>query len=177
MRTEEALLLIFMLSGLIVVLVVLWMRHHNQQMLHEERLAALEKGVAVVPAGREPAPWSTRVYLLRGLIWSFTGAALTIGLLGASLASQRPGRPDSPEWLAMRAKSVSLSLQVPIDQAREIVAKDNEAHAKETDGPPAAIALFGLIPLSVGLAYLVFYYSDESRKNLAVTLSGPSAQG
>ena len=145
------------LSTLAVIVLVLFLRHRNQQMLHQERMAALEKGTAV-PIGREPAPWSPRVYLLRGLLWSFSGATLVICLLGLALASHRP---PSAEDLAWRARTVSRSLEIPMDQARQMVEKDQAIH---TDGPPASIALLGLIPLGVGLAYLVFYYSDPSRK-------------
>jgi Flp pilus assembly protein protease CpaA len=149
-------------SVLIVVVVLLFLRYRRQQMAHQERLAALEKG-ATIPPGAAPAPWSPRVYLLRGLIWSFTGAALTIALLGASLSDRRHYR-ESAEWMAMRARNVSQNLQIPIEQARQIVEKDEAARASQDTGMPPAIALFGLIPLGVGLAYIVFYRSGESQQ-------------
>jgi hypothetical protein len=147
----------FLLSILAVVLAVLLSRHRKQQMLHQERMAALEKGTAI-PLGPTPAPWSSRGYLLRGLIWSLTGAALVICLFGISMSSQRPESTQAKAW---RAQSVARSLDIPLDQAKQMVEKDAAA---EVHGMPAAVALLGLIPLSVGLAYLVFYYSDESRK-------------
>lgn len=147
----------FLLSMLLVVMAALVARHQKQQMLHQERMAALEKGTAI-PLGRDPAPWSPRVYLLRGLIWTFTGAALVIALLGIAWASQRP---MSAETAAYQARSLSQNLEIPLEQARKLVEKDQAA---QTHGMPAPVALLGLIPLAVGLAYLVFYYTDDSRK-------------
>jgi hypothetical protein len=146
-----------LLSALMVIMAVLVSRHQKQQMFHQERMAALEKGTAI-PLGPDPAPWSPRVYLLRGLIWTFTGAALVVGLYGISLSTQQP---DSAQTIAWRAKNVAQDLQIPMDQARQIVEKDAAA---QMHGMPAPVALLGLIPLAVGLAYLVFYYTDDSRK-------------
>jgi hypothetical protein len=150
-----------MLSALALVLMLLWMRHRSHQMLHRERLAAIEKGAALPPAGREPPPWSPRVYLLRGMIWSFTGAALFVGLLNFSW-NARPHQPPTAQSMALAARNVSQYLGVPIEQAREIVAKDEAARAGEFDGPPASLALLGLIPLAVGLAYLLYYRGERS---------------
>ncbi|MEN6534776.1 MAG: hypothetical protein ABFD60_17075 [Bryobacteraceae bacterium] len=159
---------LILLSMLVVVLAILWLRYRNQQMQHQERMAALEKGIQVVPASRPPVPWSPRVYLLRGLIWSLTGAALTGGLLGVALTASRPALPLSVERMSIRAKNVSRNLEIPMDQAMEIVKNDEAARAtSRVNEMPPAIALFGLIPFGVGLAYLIFYYSDESRKRRA----------
>ncbi|HLY15661.1 MAG TPA: hypothetical protein VKR61_00485 [Bryobacteraceae bacterium] len=154
---QAAIISVFMFGVLVLMLTLLLLRHRNQQMLHQERLAALEKGTDI-PMGRGPAPWSPRVYLLRGLIWSFSGAALMVCLLGLSAASQRP---ESAEQMAWSAQNVSNALSIPLDQARQIVEKDQVLHAH---GMPPGVALLGLIPLGVGLAYLVFYYTDASRK-------------
>jgi hypothetical protein len=151
-------------SALIVVVVLLLLRHRNLEMRHQERLAALEKGV-VPPANAAPAPWSPRVYYLRGLIWSFTGAALIVTLLAISLTSRRHYH-ESAELLSARARGVSENLQIPIEQAREIVARDETQRAAEDTGVPPAISLFGLIPLGVGLAYIMFYRSGESQQGI-----------
>ncbi|HUK18790.1 MAG TPA: DUF6249 domain-containing protein [Bryobacteraceae bacterium] len=140
---------------LAVILVLLYLRYQNQRMQHQERLAALEKGTPI-PMAPAPAPWSPRVYLLRGLLWAFSGAALFVCLLGLAWSSQRP---ESAEVIAWNARNVSQSLNIPIDQARQMVEKDEAAHRP---GPPTSIALLGLIPFGVGLAYLVFYWSDPS---------------
>ena len=70
----------------LLILVVLYQGYRQKLMLHQERMSALEKGTSI-PLGQEPAPWSPRVYLLRGLIWSFSGAALIICLLGFAWSS------------------------------------------------------------------------------------------
>src|SRR5262249_17891692 len=95
-----------MLSALALVLMLLWMRHRSQLMLHRERLAAIEKGTALPSAGREPAPWSPRVYLLRGMIWSFTGAALIVSLFFVSWNTQRPPEPRPAQSMALEAQRV-----------------------------------------------------------------------
>ena len=164
-------MLVFAVATLIVVVVVLYLRHSNLQMLHQERMAALEKGVAV-PVARALAPWSPRVYLLRGLIWSASGLAIMICLLGLALASHRNESTESRMW---HAKMLTNSLGISMDQAQQIVDKDQ---ATEQRGLPFSVALVGLIPLGVGIAYLVFYYSDESRRNpQAETASAQSRTG
>jgi hypothetical protein len=151
----------------VLVLAVLYLRYRQKLMLHQERMSALEKGTSI-PLGPEPAPWSPRVYLLRGLIWSFSGAALIVCLLGLAWSSQRP---QSAEFVAMRAREISRYLEIPIDQARQIAEKDQA----ERQGMPLGIALLGVMPLAVGLAYLVFYFNDDSRKRLAAEAGDATA--
>ena len=124
MREED---LVALLAFLIFVpiLAALYLRYRQKLMLHQERMSAIEKGTSI-PLGREPAPWSPRVYLLRGLIWSFSGAALIVCLLGLAWASSRP---QSATLVAMRAREISRSLEIPIDQARQIAEKDGAAAA------------------------------------------------
>jgi len=157
MPPEAGVVFILILSVLTVTIATLYLRHRTQQMLHQERMTAIEKGTAVPPAPMGK-PWSTRVYLLRGLIWSFTGAALIVCLLGVAWSDRRP---ESAESMAWSAKHVSETLDISMEQARQIVEKDQATHAH---GMPPALSLLGLIPFSIGLAYLVFYYSDPSRK-------------
>ena len=165
---------IVMIGAVILLAQILWLRHRNAEMEHRERMAALEKGTGV-PAGRAAAPWSPRVYLLRGLIWTFVGGSLTLALIGVAVTTHRYHH-ESAEWTAMRAKQVSENLQVSIDEARQIVAKDDAERAAEDRGVPLALALFGAIPLAVGIAYLVFYYNDPSRGDLPRhTAYAPSA--
>jgi len=120
-------------------------------------------GHFLLPPRQDPKPWSPRVYLLRGLIWTFAGAALTVALLGAALSDHRHYRWESAELLAGQARKVSDDLQVPIEQARQIVEKDAAERAAQETGAPPAIALFGLIPLGVGIAYLIYYRSEASQ--------------
>jgi hypothetical protein len=156
-RTMVAIVgVVFPVFGLI--LAALLMRNRQQYLLHQERMAALEKGTAI-PLGPEPAPWSPRAYLLRGLIWSFGGVALIVCLLGISWSSQRPPSAVDESY---RARALSQNLDIPLDQARRVVEKD-----QGRTGMPAGVALLGVVPLAVGLAYLVFYFTDDSRKQLA----------
>ena len=158
MRFEATMLFMFLLIAiLVVILVALYLRHRNLQMFHQERMAALEKGTAV-PVGHTLAPWSPRLYLLRGLLWSFGGAALIISLLGIAMSTRRPLTAES---ILYRSQSLAQSARISPEEAKQIVEKDRVAREQ---GMPSSVALFGLIPLAVGLAYLVFYYTGESRR-------------
>jgi hypothetical protein len=150
MRFPE--LLILVLGTVILLVPLLFMRYRQQGLMHAERMAALEKGV---PAPAWPARPS-RVYLLRGLIWTFSGAALVICLLGLALASQRP---ESAEDRLYHASMLSQRTGISMSEAAQVLDKDGGRH----QGPPVTVAMIGLIPLGVGLAYLVFYYSDPER--------------
>jgi hypothetical protein len=152
--------------ALAVTLASLYLRHRNQQMFHQERMAALEKG-ATIPVAPGPASWTSRVYLLRGLIWTMTGLALVVCLYGISLAIETEHH-TSAETKAYQAQNIARNLDVPIDQARQIVEKDA---AQRNSGSPMAVSMLGLIPLAVGLAYLVFYFTEPSRKRGANQLS------
>ena len=166
MRNAEAVVFFFFLLFLVVLILAgLYLRYRQKYMLHQERMAALEKGTAI-PLGPQPAPWSPRAYLLRGLIWSFSGAALIVCLLGISWSTRRP---TSAVESAYRARTLSQNLEIPIDQAKQIIERD-----EAVQGMPAGVALLGVVPLAVGLAYLVFYYTDDSRKRLAAAAPSES---
>ncbi len=98
---------------------------------HQERMAAIEKGVDVPPLPEsffsdspQPASSSPRRSLLKGLIWFLIGVALIVALLGAD----------------------------------------------ERD-----VALFGLIPAGIGLAYLIYFFA-EGRKYPRVTAEKPETK-
>ncbi len=144
------------IAALIIVLASLFLRYRQLQMLHKERLAALEKGITG-PIDQMLAPRSPRVYLLRGLMWSFAGTALIIFLLGIAISSRRPEPAELETW---RAKGLEQSMHISSEEARQIVEKDREWRRF---GYPLSAALIGLIPVGVGVAYLVFYYTDTRR--------------
>ena len=146
---------IVLFSALAITMVALFIRHRNQQMLHQERMAAIEKGVAV-PVGRTLPLWSPRAYLLRGLIWSMSGAALSVFLFFLAASTH----PPSLESVLSDAsvKVFSEEAKIPLDDARMILARRDRDR-----GIPSAVALLGLIPLCIGFAYLAFYYTDDSR--------------
>ncbi len=153
----EVLMICILIAAFVLILAALFLRYRNLQMFHRERLAALEKGVTI-PIGHALAPWTPRVYLLRGLLWSFAGVALVVSLLGIAASTHRP---ETAESALMRAKNLSFTYNVPAEEAKEIVEKDR---VLRRNGLPSSVALLGLIPVSVGLAYLVFYYIGNRRR-------------
>jgi Domain of unknown function (DUF6249) len=69
--------------GALIVWIVLWNRRrtHEADCRHQERMAAIEKGLELPP---EPVPQPEQMaprsrYLLRGLIWLGIGLAITFG--------------------------------------------------------------------------------------------------
>jgi hypothetical protein len=111
-----------------------------------------------LPAFEPERPWSPRVYLLRGLIWSFCGAALFVCLLGLAAASRRPESASSMAW---QAKTLTDTLGISREEAKQLVEKDAASHPH---GMSDEVAFLGVMPLAVGLAYLVFYFTGEWRK-------------
>ncbi|HZI79002.1 MAG TPA: hypothetical protein VFD69_05795 [Vicinamibacterales bacterium] len=75
-------------TALVVLLVAylfqLWTRHQRRLMIHQERLAALEKGVEVPPLVEQEirrGSWNVqRLLLLAGLCWISVGVALLMTL-------------------------------------------------------------------------------------------------
>lgn len=125
MEVAPAIVLVALIaSAMFLICWSLLFRYKRRELEHQERLAP------AAPA-QARAPWTPRLYLLRGLIWLFSGIALTVFLLAVSV-TQRP-----------------LSLE---DRVREVW-HDTSPHG----GPPLGLALIGLVPIGVGAAYLIFY--------------------
>jgi hypothetical protein len=147
------------LAASIVFIWALHFRFKRRQLLHQERLAALEKGIDLPALSdlseRPQAPWSPRVYLLRGLMWLFSGIAISVFVLGAALSTQGIEGPEERMWRTRRLKDLGATEE----QAKAMVAEGPQGHR----GLPASLALFGLIPISVGAAYLVFYSSERKQ--------------
>jgi len=146
--------LVLLLAVLAVVVLALYLRYRKQQMFHQERLLALEKGVPV-PKGYAPEPWSPRIYLLRGLLWSCAGIALSISLLGIAISTRSPVSSESILW---RAKNLADTAGISMEEAKQIAEKDRSTREQ---GMPASVALLGLIPIGVGVAYLIFYNTGD----------------
>ena len=75
----------FTVLSAIVIICALAFRHRRRERQHKERLAAIDKG-APLPALtdiEQRAPWTPRVYLLRGMMWLFSGIGLTLFLAGS----------------------------------------------------------------------------------------------
>jgi hypothetical protein len=157
MRDDTIALLVFFIAALIVTLVTLYFRYRKQQLLHQERMASLEKGMPI-PKAYTPVPWSPRLYLLRGLLWSCAGIALSVSLLGIAISTQRP---LSATDVSYRAANLSSSAAISFKEAKQIIEQEQKSRK---EGMPSGVALLGLIPLGVGVAYLIFYNTgDKSR--------------
>jgi len=155
-----AFVLLFTVGGAVAVLIwSLTLRHKRQELRHQERMAAIEKGAELPaePSEMPPAPWSPRVYLLRGLIWLFTGIGLSIFLLGLS-TTIRP-RIDTYEDRLFRAQS----LRHEGATEEEIKTYLNRQDPRESGRFPEGFALLGLIPIGVGAAYLIYYRGEQRR--------------
>jgi len=152
---------IMVLSAAAIIIWALNVRYRRQELRHKERMAALEKGAELPaePVERPPAPWSPRVYLLRGLIWLFTGIGLATFLLGLSLSiGSRPETFEDRLWRAQHLRSSGATEE-------EIKQYLNESKGSVHREMPEGIALIGLIPMGVGLAYLIYYRGEQNRPN------------
>jgi hypothetical protein len=154
----EVLVLIFLVG--IAAAIVLWslfLRYKRQEMRHTERMAALEKGVEfpAEPAERPPLPWSPRVYLLRGLVWLFTGIGLSAFLLGLSLSIG--SRPESLEDRLWRAQNLRHNGATE-EEIKEYLGQSQNSPRRQM---PEGFALIGLIPMCVGLAYIIYFRGED----------------
>jgi hypothetical protein len=143
-------LLFLTVTGLFVY--ALYMRFRRRELLHKERMAALEKGVALPDlTDIEAGP---RVYLLRGMIWLLSGLALSVFLLVLSATTHFP---KSAEERFREANQIARwgGTQEQIQQAQ------NDTGPRER--LPYAVSLIGLIPIGVGVAYLIFHRVETSR--------------
>jgi hypothetical protein len=134
------------------VVFALGLRFRQREWQHKEALAALEKGVD--PPVVQSAPWTPRSYLLHGMIWLFVGVASFVALSAVAVTSRRTLPYEVRLSAAMDARAHGATpeeVQILLNSPRE-----------ET-GFPLGIGFLGLIPIGVGLAYLIFY-RVEGRK-------------
>lgn len=144
-------MLIFVVAFLAFLAFILFLRHREAMLRHQERLTALEKGVAI-PLAESRQPKLPRIYLLRGLQWLFVGVSISVLLLTMS---------DSHRPLSFESKLSRAQLLKAQGATEAQVSEYLRSAAEETDGvPPASL---GLVPMSVGLAYLVFYRKETKR--------------
>jgi hypothetical protein len=137
---------------------VLYYRHKKTELMHVERMAAIEKGVAI-PAMEpvRPAPDPIRRYLLAGMVWLFSGAGLVIFLFALSVT-----QPKS-DMNALQDR------QAKVEALRHLGASDEELRRvinqqeRVGDRMPIGISTIGFIPMGVGLAYLIFYSAERKR--------------
>lgn len=142
--------------------IIVWslnIRYRRQELRHKERMAALEKGAELPaePAEGPPVPWSPRVYLLRGLVWLFTGIGLGIFLLGLSISiGSRPQTFEDRLWGAQNLRHNGATEE----EIKEYLSESKGSMRRQM---PEGLALIGLIPMGVGIAYLIYYRGELNR--------------
>lgn len=130
-------------------------RFRAREMEHKQKLAAMEKGLELpVP---QSAPWTPHTYLLHGMIWLFAGIASFVALSAIAVTSHhlmpveaRIAAVNDARFRGATPAEVEMLLHAPRDE----------------EGIPVGVGFLGLIPVGVGLAYLIFY-RVESRKLLS----------
>ncbi len=145
------------LMAVVIVGFAMAFRYKKRELQHRERLIALEKG-ATLPAngsGHQGAPWTPRSFLLRGLTWLFTGISVIIFLVGISVASRR----EAPAWVRVSQATSARQNGATEDQIRQIM------NDKEERGLPVGVSLIGLVPMGIGLAYLITYRAERERES------------
>jgi hypothetical protein len=141
---------IFAAMGLFIY--ALYLRFRRRELQHKERMAAIEKGVALPDlTDIEAGP---RIYLLRGMIWLLTGIALSVFLLVISATTRFP---KSAEERFREANTIARWGGT----AEQIQQAQNDTGSQER--LPYAVSLIGLVPVGVGLAYLIFYRVETAR--------------
>ncbi len=154
----EIVIVMMVLSAAAIIIWSLVLRYKRQQLRHQERMAAIEKGAELPaePAEKPPVPWSPRIYLLRGLVWLFTGIGLTVFLFGVSLSvgAHRETMEDRL-WRAQNLRHEGATE----DEVKQLI---NSKDPVRKDFPEG-FALIGLIPIGVGLAYIIYYRGEDRR--------------
>jgi hypothetical protein len=157
----EFVIMLMTLSAAAIIVWALVLRYKRHEMRHKERMTAIEKGAELPaePAQKPPVPWSPRVYLLRGLIWLFTGVGLSAFLLGLSLTIvSHPERLEDRLWRAQNLRHNGATEE----EIKQYLSQSQSQNAPRNEFP-AGVALIGLIPMGVGLAYLIYYRGESHR--------------
>src|SRR5262245_43374272 len=130
----------------------LYLRFRRRELQHKERMAAIEKGVAVPDlTDIEAGP---RIYLLRGMIWLLSGIALSVFLVVLSATTQFPKSAEE----RFREANTIARLGGTADQIQQ--AQNDTGNQYRL---PYAVSLIGLIPVGVGVAYLIFHRVETTR--------------
>jgi hypothetical protein len=148
-------MLLLVVVFLAFLAVILFLRHREAMARHQERLAAIEKGLPVPLPENRPSKLP-RIYLLRGLQWLFVGLGISLVLLSISATSRQP--------LSLESKVRTAQLMRAEGASEEQVGQCMKSAGDEMEGMPYAAASLGLVPMSVGLAYLVFYRKESERE-------------
>jgi hypothetical protein len=122
---------------LVAYLFQLWARHQRRLMIHQERLAALEKGVELPPLVEEiqRGSWNVqRLLLLAGLCWISVGVALFMmlnELAGGDLYLPIGFERSDLTWISVHVHS--------------------------------GLRPLGLAPIGIGLSHIIVYFVGRRR--------------
>jgi hypothetical protein len=154
MNNNIALFFVFFVgAAAVIVATAMTFRYKTRELQHRERMAAIERGSTLALAGDASAGgWTPRTYQLRGLMWLFSGIAIAACLFAVSLTAGGETPASIRVADANRAKSDGAT----DEQVRAIM--DDRGRR----GLPPGVALIGLIPFGIGLAYLITYRSEIS---------------
>jgi hypothetical protein len=137
----------------IVIVASLYLRYRQREFQHQERMAAIDKGTLLPDIDEPQSPRSGRIYLLRGMMWLFSGIAI-VAFLAAMVAYSR--EPSSMERRLDRTQEL-----------RRLGATEEQIQEAEKELPrdamPGGIPLLGLVPMGIGLAYLIYYRVEGKR--------------
>ena len=91
-----------------------WLRHQRRTLIHQERLAAIEKGIALTPLEQEQErrSWNVqRTLLLAGLIWISLGvcAYVTLSVIIASPENSKLEIPPGVQWIGLGPAAIGIS--------------------------------------------------------------------
>ena len=91
-----------------------WLRHQKRTLIHRERLAAIEKGVDLLPLDQElqRSSWNIqRTLLLAGLIWLSLGICVyvTLSVVIASPANAKLEIPTGVQWIGLGPAAIGIS--------------------------------------------------------------------
>lgn len=109
---------VFTLIAVIIVVSVVyvgyqqWLRHHRRLMIHRERVAALERGVALPPLDEEIQlkNWNVqRFLLLAGLSWISLGIGAFVFLQAMHVYHPHSGNFSGTQWIGVPIVLIGLS--------------------------------------------------------------------
>ena len=140
--------------AMVFLLPILFLRYRKQLLMHQERMAALEKGAELPPIPPEGGLYTPRVYLLRGLIWLFSGIGLTVFLLALVNTAVEPVPLSQRLYEAQHLRQMGA----PEDQVKQMI--DSRETSRRI---PIGLPLIGLVPIGVGFAYLIFYFGERKQ--------------
>lgn len=140
MNNAPFLIFVTIVALALAYLFQLWARHQRRLMIHQERLAALEKGVEVPPLVEHEirrGSWNVqRLLLLAGLCWISIGVALFVTL--NELGGQTVRLPWGSEW--SNGHPILIDLEIRQD-----------------------MSFLALAPIGIGISHIVVFFVGRRR--------------